>query len=80
MYLDEIEDDLETTLIKRVIVQDLKGLKDDIDNLQKLPTLQDYQIEDLDSDVKIYNGLIAVLDWYFTRVEKERILEELKDN
>ena len=51
-------------IIKSILVQDYKGLCEDIDRLEKSKKLADYQKQDLEHNYRYRNAMEILLEYY----------------
>lgn len=51
-------------IIKSILVQDYKGLCEDIDKLEKTKKLAEYQRQDLDHNYRYRNAMETLLEYY----------------
>ena len=51
-------------IIKSILVQDYKGLCEDIDKLEKTKKLAEYQRQDLDHNYRYRNAMEILMEYY----------------
>jgi hypothetical protein len=73
----ELSSDAVDSIFRSVLIQDYKGLKDDIRRLKdKKPNLQAYQKEDLKANKKYKKAMEVMLEYYVGIDWKETINED----
>lgn len=60
----ELNNEAVDGLIKSILVQDYKGLCEDIDRLEKSKTLAEYQKQDLDHNYRYRDAMETLMEYY----------------
>ncbi len=69
----ELNDEAVDGLIKSILIQDYKGLCQDITNLEESEELANYQKEDLKNNYRYRNAMEVMMEYYVSMNWKQEL-------
>lgn len=76
MFNITIENETAEALFRDILIQDWRGLKEEIKNLESIPDLAPFQLEDLESDRKWVTAMETLMSYYLSHTEAQKLLNE----
>jgi len=74
MYNIEIDWEVASGLVKRILLEDYVSLSRDIKDVQQKDSLDRIDKEDLDFNVRIRDAMKVVFEYYFSEDDRKEIL------